>query len=82
MRRSMLFGLAATIGVVASGSAYAADAAAGEKVFKKYCAACHSIDAGRNRVGPSLNGVIGRASAAVPAFAYSAALKRLNVTWT
>ncbi|MCP5363869.1 MAG: c-type cytochrome [Hyphomicrobiales bacterium] len=35
------------------------DAAAGEKVFKK-CQACHSLEAGQHKTGPSLHNVIGR----------------------
>jgi cytochrome c len=42
------------------GSAFAAgDAAEGEKAFKR-CAACHSLEAGKNKVGPSLHMIVGR----------------------
>ncbi len=52
-----------------------ADIAAGEAVFKK-CASCHSFEAGgANKVGPNLNGVIGRNIASHEGFSYSAALK-------
>ncbi len=52
-----------------------ADMAAGEGVFKK-CASCHTIDAGGpNKVGPNLNGVVGRPIASHEGFGYSAALK-------
>ena len=41
----------------------AGDAAKGEKVFRK-CAACHAVGEGaKNKVGPVLNGVVGRAAA-------------------
>src|SRR6476661_7470390 len=44
--------------LVAAGSAYAAgDAAAGKEVFKK-CALCHTTEAGKNKIGPSLAGVM------------------------
>ncbi len=39
--------------------AAAGDIAAGEKVYKK-CAACHSLKAGKKRLGPSMHGVYGR----------------------
>lgn len=42
------------------GRALAADAAAGEQVFKKVCVTCHSADPGVNKTGPSLAGVYGR----------------------
>lgn len=51
-----------------------ADAAAGEKVFKK-CAACHTIDnGGANKVGPNLYGVLNRPVASHEGFSYSAAM--------
>ncbi|QTH24842.1 c-type cytochrome (plasmid) [Rhizorhabdus wittichii] len=45
------------------------------------CAACHSVDPGRNGVGPSLAGVAGRKAASLPTFNYSAALKNSGLTW-
>ena len=63
------------------GAAYAAgDAKAGAEVFKK-CALCHSPDAGVNKVGPSLHGVVGRHSASLQNYAYSPAMKSANKTW-
>ena len=54
----------------------------GEKVFKK-CAACHSINKdGRNKIGPKLYNVVGRATGTVPGYKYSKALKSYNKTWT
>jgi len=52
-----------------------ADAAAGEKVFKK-CAACHDASAGgANKVGPALYEVVNRNIASVGGFSYSGPLK-------
>ncbi len=58
----------------------AADAAAGEGVFKK-CAACHKIEDGANGVGPNLYGVVGREIASIAGFNYSGALPSGKV-WT
>jgi cytochrome c len=59
----------------------AADAAAGEAVFKK-CAACHKVD-GTDGTGPHLNGVVERAKASVGGFGYSEALVGMaSETWT
>lgn len=58
----------------------AADPAAGEKVFKK-CQACHTTEAGENKTGPSLHGVVGRGVAAVADFGYSGALPA-SESWT
>lgn len=67
------FFLAAAV-LAVSGVAAAAqdiDLAAGEKVFKK-CRACHAVGAdAKNKVGPTLNGVVGRAWGAVEGFKYS-----------
>lgn len=56
------------------------DPAAGQKVFVK-CQACHSLDAGTNKIGPSLHGLIGRHSATIDTFSYSPAMKSANVIW-
>ena len=59
----------------------AADVAKGEAVFKK-CAACHTINAGgANGLGPNLHGVMGRAIAGTPGFAFSDALKGKGGNW-
>lgn len=57
------------------------DPVAGQKVFLQ-CMACHVIEQGQNRVGPSLYGVIGRKSGSVPNFRYSDANKNSGITWT
>jgi len=64
-----------------SAPAMAADAEAGAKVFKTQCAVCHSPVAGKNMVGPSLFGVVGRVAGSAPGFKYSAANKGSGVTW-
>ncbi|MGD9917673.1 MAG: c-type cytochrome [Paenirhodobacter sp.] len=49
--------------------------AQGEKIFVK-CKACHMIGAGaKNKVGPVLNGVIGRTAGTAEGFKYSPAMK-------
>jgi cytochrome c len=61
--------------------AFAADPAAGEKVFKAQCGICHAVVAGQNRVGPTLFGVVGRPAGSVPGFNYTADHKKLGITW-
>jgi cytochrome c2 len=58
----------------------AGDVEAGKAVFKK-CVACHAVEPGKNKIGPSLFGVVGRASASVEGFNYSTAMKATNKTW-
>ncbi len=52
------------------GAAAAGDAAKGEKDFRK-CKACHSVDEGKNKVGPSLFKIVGRQAGTVEGYKYS-----------
>ena len=59
------------------------DAAAGERVFRK-CGTCHTATSPDNRVGPSLQGVVGRPVARVSTYSYSAAMTAFGAdgkTW-
>jgi cytochrome c len=48
-----------------------------------HCSAIrHVLDAGVNRIGPSLHGIIGRTAGSVTGFAYSAATKGSGIHWT
>ena len=68
-----LFALPA-VAALAQDADITGDAAKGEKVFRK-CMACHAVGAdAANKVGPELNGIIGREAAAVAEFEYSDAL--------
>jgi cytochrome c len=53
----------------------------GEQLFRRYCFICHDTAPGKNKVGPSLAGVFGRASGTVAGFGYSDAMKRAGITW-
>ncbi len=78
MRKLVLaVGLLAALPSVAS----AQDAEAGKAVFKK-CLACHAVgpDA-KNKVGPQLNGIVGRKAGTVEGFNYSDAMKNSGKTW-
>ncbi|MCH8863030.1 MAG: cytochrome c family protein, partial [Proteobacteria bacterium] len=55
-------------------------AADGEKTYKK-CQACHSLDAGRHRMGPSLFGIFGAKAGAVDGYAYSLAMENSGIVW-
>ncbi len=64
-------------GVVAAAN----ELAAGKKVFRK-CIACHAVGVkARNKVGPVLNGLEGRAAGTIPGFNYSKANKNSGLTW-
>ena len=76
------FGAAITALLLGSSSGLAAgDAAAGKQAFTTTCGACHSTEQGVNKVGPSLAGIVGSKSGAVPGYNFSPALKAANITW-
>jgi nitrite reductase (NO-forming) len=52
----------------------------GRQVYRK-CQACHSLEAGKNSVGPTLAGIIGKKAASDPDYAYSPALRASGLTW-
>jgi cytochrome c len=51
----------------------------GEALFTSRCSGCHSLD--RDKEGPRLGGVYGRAAASVEGFQYSSALAKSKLTW-
>jgi len=66
---------------VQSAAALAADPAAGERVFRK-CLPCHAV--GENaviKVGPVLNGLIGRPAGSYPGYSYTDANKNSKFVW-
>ena len=62
------------------------DAELGAEVYKKECSKCHQVgDGAKNRVGPTLNGIVGAAAAANPDFKYSKAMQAAGedgLVWT
>jgi cytochrome c len=82
-RFSRLLGQVAVAAVLASPLALAstgAQAQDGARVYNQ-CKACHSLDAGVNRVGPSLAGLSGRAAGTAEGFRFSDAMKDSGITW-
>lgn len=72
--------------MLGGGSALAqGDVPAGETVFKK-CGVCHMVgDDAKNRVGPVLNGVLGRTAGTFEDFKYSPAMIKAGeegLVWT
>lgn len=55
------------------------EAGRGESLYQRRCGACHSID--QNRIGPKHQNTFGSKAGAVEGFAYSKALKELDVVW-
>lgn len=80
--RSIVVATIATLIAAGSTVAHAQDVDAGKRVFNK-CLACHAIGPGAaTKVGPELNGVIGRKAGSVAGYNYSDANKNSGITWT
>ena len=56
------------------------DATNGGKVFLQ-CKTCHTLEEGKNMIGPSLHGIIGRKASSIAGFAYSTANHNSGITW-
>lgn len=87
MTRFLMTAFAASL---AASTAFAApypdgDAEKGAKVYKK-CVSCHMIGAkAKNKVGPQLNGIVGRAVASLDGYKYSKGMKayaETQVAWS
>jgi cytochrome c len=66
---------AVLVGMLLSAQPLAAqDAEKGKSQFGQ-CRACHTVEKGQNRVGPSLFGILGRKAASVEKFSYSSIMK-------
>jgi cytochrome c len=76
--RNFVFSVAA-VAAFALNTAQAADDL-GKKTFDT-CAACHSLKAGENGVGPSLHSIVGRTAGTEAGFRFSGPMKRSAITW-
>lgn len=86
MKFELAAGVMAVLGIVSQATAaQAQDVANGEEVFKK-CRVCHMVGPeAQNRIGPILNGVIGRKAGSIEGFSYSEANKEAGakgLVWT
>lgn len=73
-----LASLAAPVGAALAQDVPAGDVDRGKRVFAQ-CQVCHIADqSGKNRVGPNLWGVVGRKTASIPNFNYSANMRQLG----
>lgn len=77
-----LLAFAVVAGAAAAPAAAGGDADRGKVDFNRYCSACHDVEAGQNKIGPSLFGVVGRPAATGPGYSYSAAMKNVHKVWT
>ncbi len=85
MKRFWFVGVLVAGMIALAGQAVAeGDAAKGEKLFKGFlqCSACHSLEVGETKVGPTLAGLFGRKAGSVEGFKqYSKAMANSEVVW-
>jgi cytochrome c len=81
MNRVGGFSLAAAA-LLWSGAALAAGNPVKGKIVFARCAICHTVDPGKNKVGPSLANIIGQKAGEVPGFNFSPAMKKSTIKWT
>jgi len=72
--------LALAFGLAIAAIPLAAGAQEAPAAFKQ-CAACHKVEAGKNLIGPSLAGIIGRKAGTAAGFTYSPAMVAWGQTW-
>jgi len=73
-------GNAATARATADGAAITPVADAPPPAFAQ-CQSCHSPEAGKNGIGPSLAGVFGTRAAEVPGYDFTPAMKQAGLVW-
>lgn len=73
-------GLLSTAMLFAQPAAAAGDVAKGKKAFNK-CKACHTVKAGKHKIGPSLAGIVGAKAGSVAGFKKYNGLKGADWVW-
>ena len=79
MQKNTLMLVGAAMALALTAGTATADTAAGEVVFKK-CRACHSVEQGKKKVGPSLYGVVGRTPGTMEGYKYSESMKEFGAS--
>lgn len=67
---------------VPAGAVFAQTPPSGETLFRQRCGSCHTAQGTQNRMGPALQGVVGRRAGTVQGYNYSPALRSWGQNWT
>ena len=60
---------------------HAQNAQAGQQIFRQQCGICHDVAPGKNRIGPTLFGIVGRKAGGEAGFTYSDGNKNSGLVW-
>lgn len=80
MRPIALVSCAAVVALLSCPAVAEGDPAKGQRIFAQ-CMACHTVEAGKNKVGPSLAGLFSRKAGTVQGFKYSDAMLQSGIVW-
>lgn len=85
MNRAVILSAIAMSTLLCAGAVSAQDVENGAEIFKR-CRACHDVgEKAKNKVGPILNGIVGRHAGTIEGFNYSNANKKAGAegwVWT
>lgn len=75
--------LAGAVSLLAVTAGAHAEAQSGDPqvAFNNACRTCHSMREGDHRLGPSLNGVVGRKAGSVEGYTFSSAMQSSGIVW-
>lgn len=84
MNQTRIFAIAGLLLALADGSAFATgNPKRGADLFVEECGDCHSAVPGKNKKGPTLNGVVGRQAGSIGDFTdYSTAIRQAGFVWS
>jgi cytochrome c2 len=80
LRTGIWIAVAIAAATVPAAAHAAGDAARGRAVFQR-CAACHSVAAGENGIGPSLHGIVASKAGTVPGYRFSKGMASSGIVW-
>ena len=82
MKRLAAYFILAGVLFAVPGIGAAEDLAAGDASLHRWCQACHAVGVGaKNKLGPELNGLVGRQAGTAGGYQYSPAAKNAGFVW-